>query len=79
VGLSEGRARYVILLVTGSLGLVVLLLHMSGAGLVGGKVAASGTGVFFWVWTNIALGVVSAVSALLCVRGLWTLRRRKVA
>jgi hypothetical protein len=75
VGLADGRARYIILLLASVLGVVVLLLHMGGAGLVGGKVGASGTGVFFWVWTNIALGTISAVSAILSARGLWTLRR----
>jgi hypothetical protein len=77
LGLGEGRARYIILLLASAGGLAVLLLHMSGAGLVGGKVGASGTGVFFWVWTNIALGSVSAVSAMLSARGLWKLRRGK--
>ena len=76
LGLGERRARYVILLLASILGVIVLVLHMSGAGLVGGKVGASGSGVFFWVWTNIAFGVLSALSAILSARGLWRLRRR---
>jgi hypothetical protein len=75
--LGEGRVRYGILLFFGIGGLGVLLLHMSRAGLVGGKIGASGTGVFFWVWQNITLGTVSAVSAILAARGLWRLRRAK--
>jgi len=75
LGLGEGRARYIILLLASIGGLGVLLLHMSGAGLVGGKVGASGSGVFLWVWTNITLGTVSAVSAILSARCLWRLRR----
>jgi len=77
VGLGEGRARYIILLLGSILGVGVLVLHMQGAGLVGGKVGASGHGVFFWVWTLIAFGTISAVSAVLSAQGLWRTRRSK--
>jgi hypothetical protein len=46
---------------------------MRGAGLVGGRIANS-SGIFFWVWTLIALGVTSAFSAILAARRLWSLR-----
>jgi hypothetical protein len=36
----------------------VTVVHMMGAGLVGGRIANS-SGVFFWVWTLIALGVTA--------------------
>lgn len=75
LALGEGRARYAILLFFSIAGLGVLLLHMSAAGLVGGKIGASGKWVFFWVWTNLAMGAVSAVCGILCVRGLWRARR----
>jgi len=55
-------------------GLGVLVIHMRGAGLVGGRIANSG-GVFFWVWTLIALGVTSTFSIILSARGLWGLQR----
>lgn len=49
-------------------------LHMSGAGIVGGRIAGS-SGMFFWVWTLIGLGATGLVSAVLSARGLWSLRR----
>ena len=72
--LADRRAGHVIMLL-GSLGaLGVLVLHMSGAGLVGGRIVNS-NGIFFWVWTLLALGVTGAFSAILSTLGLWSLRR----
>jgi uncharacterized membrane protein YecN with MAPEG domain len=64
----------VIILLASIGGAGVPLLHMMGVGLVGGRIANS-SGVFFWVWTLIALGVTAGCSVLLSVRGLWSLRR----
>ena len=50
--------------------------HMRGAGVVCGRIANS-SGVFFWVWTLIALGVSSTFSPILSPSGLWSLRRRQ--
>jgi hypothetical protein len=50
-------------------------LHMTGPGLVGGRIA-NASGVFFWVWTLMALGVTASVSVVLAARGLWRLRVR---
>ena len=36
---------------------------------------ANSSGVFFWVWTLIALGVTSTISIILSARGLWGLQR----
>jgi hypothetical protein len=47
---------------------------MRGAGLVGGRIANS-VGIFFFVWTLIALGVTACFSVVLSARGLWSLRR----
>ena len=47
---------------------------MRGAGLVGGRIVNS-SGIFFWVWTLIALGVTSTFSIILSARGLWGLQR----
>ena len=74
VVLGERRSGHVIMLLGALLGLGVLVLHMSGKGLVGGRIANS-SGIFFWVWTLIALGVISAFSIILSVRGLWRLQR----
>jgi len=74
--LGERRSGYVIMLLGSIGGLGVLVIHMRGAGLVGGRIANS-SGVFFWVWTLIALGVTSTISIILSARGLWGLRRGK--
>jgi len=72
--LGERRSGHVIMLLGSIAGLGVLVIHMRGAGLVGGRIANS-SGVFFWVWTLIALGVTSTTSISLSARGLWGLRR----
>jgi hypothetical protein len=74
LALGERRSGYIIMLLGGLGGLGVLFLHMRGAGLVGRRIANS-SGVFFWVWTLIALGVTGTFSAILSARGLWSLRR----
>jgi len=56
--LAERRSGYIIILLGSLLGSVVPLAHMRGAGLVGGRIANS-SGIFFWVWTLIALGVTA--------------------
>jgi len=70
--LAERRSGYVIILLGSIGGSGVLVVHMMGAGLVGGEIANS-SGVFFWVWTLIALGV-TALSVILSARGLWSLQ-----
>ena len=66
--LAERRSGYVIILL-GSLGVVVPVIHMKGAG-VGGTLAKS-SGAFFFIWTLIALGVTALFSVILSVRALW--------
>jgi hypothetical protein len=73
LALTERRSGYVIMLLGSLLGSVVSLAHMRGAGLVGGRIANS-SGMFFWVWTIIALGVCAAFSVILSARGLWRLQ-----
>jgi hypothetical protein len=60
--LAERRSGYVIVLLGSILGSGVPVIHMMGAGLVGGRIANS-SGVFFWVWTLIALGVTAIFSS----------------
>jgi hypothetical protein len=72
--LAERRSGYVIILLGSILGSGVPVLHMMGAGLAGGRIANS-SGVYFWVWTLIALDVTAIFSAILAARGLWSLRR----
>jgi hypothetical protein len=71
LALGEGRAGQVIMLLGSVTGLGILILHMSGKGLVGGRIAHS-DGVFLWVWTLLALGVTSGLAIVLAARGLWT-------
>jgi hypothetical protein len=73
LALSDRRAGYIIMLLGGILGLGVLVVHMQGAGIVGRRIAGT-SGIFFWVWTLIALGVTSTFSAILAGRGLWRMR-----
>ena len=74
--LAGRRSGYIIILLGSILGSVVPLVHMRGAGLVGGRIANS-SGIFFWVWTLITLQVTSIFLLLLSVRGLWSLRNGK--
>jgi hypothetical protein len=74
--LTERRSGYLLLLLLSIGGAGVPLIHMRGAGLVGGRIANS-SGVFFWVWTLIALGVTASFSAILAAHGLWSLQRAR--
>jgi hypothetical protein len=71
--LAERRSGYIIILLGSILGSGVPVVHMTGAGLVGGKIANS-SGIFFWVWTLIVLDVTAIFSVILSARGLWSLQ-----
>ncbi len=73
--LAEGRSGYVIILLGSLLLLVVPVVHMKGKGVGVASGIANSSGGFFFVWTLIALGVTALISAILSVRGLWSLRR----
>ena len=71
------RAGYIITFLGALLGLGVPVIHMKGAGgLIGGEIGKSGE-AFFFVWTLLALGVTSALSAVLAARALWSLPWRR--
>ncbi len=72
--LSERRLGCIIVLLGSILGAGVPMIHMTGGGLVGGRIVNS-SGIFFWVWTLLALGATSMFSVILSVRGLVSLRR----
>jgi hypothetical protein len=72
--LSERRSGYIIMLLGALLGVLVSIAHMRGAGLVGGRIANS-SGMLFWVWTLLALGVTSISSVILSARGLLRYQR----
>jgi hypothetical protein len=69
--LAERRLGYIIILLGSIGGSGVSVVHMMGTGLVGGRIANS-SGVFFWVWTLIALGVTAIFGVILSARGLWS-------
>ena len=74
--LAERRSGYIIIILGSLLGLLMPVAHMRGAGLVGGRIANS-SGIFFWVWTLITLGVTALFSVILSARGLWSLPWRR--
>ena len=76
LALAGRRSGYIIMLVGSLLGAGVPLIHMTGKGLVGGRIAGSNA-IFFWVWTFLVLGLTSLFSLVLSARGLWSLRRTK--
>ena len=69
--LAERRSGYIIILLGSILGSGVPVVHMIGAGLVGGRIADS-RGVHFFVWTLITLQVTAIFSLILSARGLWS-------
>lgn len=71
---AERRLGLVFILLGSILASGVPVLHMQGRGLVGGSYA-NASAMFFWVWTNIALGASGMLSFVLSARALWTLRR----
>ena len=73
LALAERRSGLVIVLLASILASGVPFVHMRGAGLVGGRIAGS-SGVFFWVFTLLALGVTGVVSVILSAGALWSLR-----
>ena len=73
--LGDRRSGYIISLIGGILGLGVLVLHMKGKGITGGRIAPNSPGAFFWVWTLITLGSTSTISAILAARQLWILQQ----
>ncbi len=70
LALAGRRSGYIIMLLGSLLGAGVPILHMRGAGVVGGRIANS-SGMFFWVWTLLAIGATGLVSLILSARGLW--------
>ncbi|HET6979311.1 MAG TPA: hypothetical protein VFI24_23470 [Pyrinomonadaceae bacterium] len=74
--LRDRRSGLIVILLGAILGAGVPIIHMTKAGLVGGRIANS-SGKFFWVWTLLALQVTSIFSIILATRGLWSLPWRR--
>jgi hypothetical protein len=76
--LAGRRSGYIIVLLGSVLGSGIPVLHMTGSGLVGGRIANS-SGILFWVWTLMTLGVTASFSLILSAHGLWGSLRRSAA
>jgi hypothetical protein len=74
LALAGRRSGYILILLGSILGTLMPLAHMRGAGIVGGRIVGS-SGVFFWVWTLLALGVTATFSVFLSARALLARRR----
>ena len=73
---AERRLGLIIILLGSILASAVPVLHMQGRGLVLGRYGSTNSSaMFFWVWTNIALGASGMLSFVLSVRELWSQRR----
>jgi hypothetical protein len=75
--LAGRRSGYIIILLFSLFSLVVPLVHSQGKGFgVASRMANTG-GHLFFVGGLLAIGVLGIFSAILCVRGLWSLPWRR--
>ena len=70
--LTERRSGYIIILVASLLVMGIPAVHLKGLGVGFGTHRSNG---LFFVWTLLAVGVVSFFSVILSIRALWNLRR----
>jgi len=75
--LSERLAGYIITLLGSLLGLTVFWVHVTGPGGLQGIEIGEMSGAFFFVWTLLALAIVSLLSLTLSAQGLWSLLRSR--
>ena len=75
LAMAERPAGQVVMLLGALLGLTVFMTHLTGTGGLPGREIGKLSGAFFFVWTLLALAVLSLVSLALSVRGLLSLRR----
>lgn len=73
---QDRRFGLVLILLGAILASGVPILHMQGKGMVEGRYG-QGSVMFFWVWTNIALGASGMISAVLAAQELWRLPWRR--
>lgn len=78
--MPAGRRTGLIIMLLGSLaGLTIFTAHLTGAGGLLGVTIGTSSGAFFFVWTLLALAVVSLVLLAGSVQGLWSALRSKGA
>jgi hypothetical protein len=75
--LAGRRSGYIIILIFSILGAGVPVIHMTGAGLVGGRIANSSR-MLFWVWSLITIQVTAIFSFILSALALWSLPWKRV-
>jgi hypothetical protein len=73
--LSERSAGHIIMLLGSLLGLTIFFAHVTGTGGLLGIEIGKMSGAFFFVWTLVALAVVSLLSLTLSAQGLRRLLR----
>lgn len=78
VVLLERRSGVALILLFSFLASVIPVLHIQGPGMVGGRIEGS-SGMLFWVWTLLGLGVTAILSFVLSAHGLWSLRQSAAA
>ena len=75
--LPERLAGHIIMLVGSLLGLTIFLVHVTNTGGLPGIEIGKLSGAFFFVWTLLALAVVSLFSLTVSAHSLWNLLRSK--
>ncbi|PYS23062.1 MAG: hypothetical protein DMF72_10785 [Acidobacteria bacterium] len=75
--LAGRRTGYIITLLFSLFSLVVPLVHAQGKGFGVASRMAHTTGHFFFVYSLLLIGILGVFSAILCVRGLWSLPWRR--
>ena len=75
LAMAERAAGQVVMLLGALLGLTVFMTHLTGTGGLAGREIGKLSGTFFFVWTLLALAVLSLVSLALSARNLLSLRR----
>ena len=75
--LPERPAGHIIMLLGSLLGLTIFVTHLTGTGGLSGVEIGKLSGAFFFVWTLLALAVVSLLSLTLSAHGVWSLLRSK--
>jgi hypothetical protein len=71
LALAGRHSGYIIMLIEAIFGTGIPVIHLTGVGLVGGRIAVDASGAFFWVWGNWALFIISVFALILALRCLW--------
>jgi hypothetical protein len=75
--LAERRSGYIIMFLLSLFSVFIPYVHMKGKGVGITSRLGYTSGHFFFVWTLLAIGVIGLFSAILSVRGLWSLPWRR--